>query len=256
MRSFGKNPCTLGWNLKPRTPCSAIRRRASSTPRLPLVRVDARERDQDVGVRARDLGDLLVRDARLPGERLGVDREDDGHHPALAVVARELGGGRPCRLAAEVAHGRVAQLVGQRVAAGLRHLDVRVHVDRDGVREREARASQPRPPPVGAAIAANGSSAVGSSSDVPARDGLDRLAAQDALDGRLELLARQRARDRGHGADRVGHVARRELRAQARGRSLAAQLVVQLDAVGEHDEQHELARAALVVLEVDDEAVA
>ena len=35
----------------------------------------------------------------------------------------------------------------------------------------------------------------------------------------------------------------------------AAQLVVELDAVGEHDEQHELARAALVVLEVDDEAV-
>ncbi len=36
MRSFGKKPCTLGWNLKPRTPCSAIRRRASSTPRRPL----------------------------------------------------------------------------------------------------------------------------------------------------------------------------------------------------------------------------
>ena len=35
----------------------------------------------------------------------------------------------------------------------------------------------------------------------------------------------------------------------------AAQLVVQLGAVGEHDEQHELARAPLVVLEVDDEAV-
>ena len=36
MRSFGKKPCTLGWNLKPRTPWSAIRRRASSTPRRPL----------------------------------------------------------------------------------------------------------------------------------------------------------------------------------------------------------------------------
>ena len=36
MRSFGKKPCTLGWNLKPRTPWSAISRRASSTPRLPL----------------------------------------------------------------------------------------------------------------------------------------------------------------------------------------------------------------------------
>ena len=38
------------------------------------------------------------------------------------------------------------------------------------------------------------------------------------------------------------------------GRS-AAEVVVQHDAVGEHDEQQQLARAALVVLEVDDEAV-
>ena len=36
---------------------------------------------------------------------------------------------------------------------------------------------------------------------------------------------------------------------------LAAQLVVERDAVGEHDEQQQLARAALVVLEVHDEAV-
>ena len=36
MRSFGKKPCAFGWNLKPRTPWSAIRRRASSTPRFPL----------------------------------------------------------------------------------------------------------------------------------------------------------------------------------------------------------------------------
>ena len=36
MRSSGKNACTFGWNLKPRTPCSAISRFASSTPRRPL----------------------------------------------------------------------------------------------------------------------------------------------------------------------------------------------------------------------------
>ena len=46
----------------------------------------------------------------------------------------------------------------------------------------------------------------------------------------------------------------RELRAQAAA-DAAAQLVVQHDAVGEHDEQDELARASLVVLEMDDEAV-
>ena len=107
----------------------------------PLVRVDARERDQDVGVRPRHLGDLLVRHPRLPGERLRVDREDDGHHPPLAVVLRELHRRRPRRLAAEVLHGGVAQLVGEGVAARLRHLDVRVHVDRDDVLEGEALAT-------------------------------------------------------------------------------------------------------------------
>ena len=36
MRSFGKKPCTVGWNLKPRIPCSAMSRRASRTPISPL----------------------------------------------------------------------------------------------------------------------------------------------------------------------------------------------------------------------------
>ena len=96
---------------------------------LPLVRVDARERDQDVGVRPRHRGDLLVRHARLPGERLGVDGEDDRHHLPLAVVRSDLGRRRPRRLAAEVLDRRVAQLVGERVAAALRHLGMRVHVE-------------------------------------------------------------------------------------------------------------------------------
>ena len=34
-RSFGKKACMFGWNLKPRTPWSAIRRRACSTPARP-----------------------------------------------------------------------------------------------------------------------------------------------------------------------------------------------------------------------------
>ena len=105
-----------------------------------------------------------------------------------------------------------------------------------------------------AAIEANRSSALGVEERVAAGDGVHRVAAEDALDGRLELLSRQRAGDRRHRADRVGHVARRELRAQA-AVDAVAQLVVQLGAVGEHDEQHELARTPLVVLEVDDEAV-
>ena len=35
MRSFGKNSCTDGWNLKPRTLCSRISRFAIATPSAP-----------------------------------------------------------------------------------------------------------------------------------------------------------------------------------------------------------------------------
>ena len=59
-------------------------------PEPALVRVDAREWDQHVGVGSCDFGDLLVRHSRLPGDRLRVDGEDDRHHPALAIVLRQL----------------------------------------------------------------------------------------------------------------------------------------------------------------------
>ena len=54
------------------------------------VRVDARERDEDVCVRRRDLGDLLVPDRGTPGDGLGVDGEHDGRHVALAVVGGDV----------------------------------------------------------------------------------------------------------------------------------------------------------------------
>ncbi len=143
---------------------------------------------------------------RLAGERLRVDREHHGHHPPLAVVLRELDRRGARRLAAEVLDGRVAQLVGKRVASRLRHLDVGVHVDRDDILEREALG-----------ISQGGQLRRDRGEDVergrveervPAGDGVHRLAAEDALDGCLELLSRQRARDRGHVTDRVGYVAR------------------------------------------------
>ena len=71
-------------------------------PAPALVRVDAGERDQHVGVRPRYLGDLLVRYPRLPCDRLRVDGEDHGHHAALAIVVRQLERCRPRGLAAEV----------------------------------------------------------------------------------------------------------------------------------------------------------
>jgi len=121
------------------------------TPRLldtalALVRIDARKRDEDVGVRARHRSDLLVWNARLPGERLRVDREDDGHHLALAIERGKLERRRPRRRAAEMLDGGVAQLVRQGIGAGLGHLDVRVHVDRDDVVECEWRLSHVRHP--------------------------------------------------------------------------------------------------------------
>ncbi len=102
-----------------------------------LVRVDARERDQHVGVRLRDRGDLLVRDPGLARRRLGVDGEDDGHHVPLAVERGQLLRGRARRLAPEVLDRGVAQVVGERVVAGAGHLGVRVDVDRDDVVEHQ-----------------------------------------------------------------------------------------------------------------------
>ena len=80
-----------------------------------------------------------------------------------------------------------------------------------------------------------------------------RRAEQDPLHRHLELLARQRPRDRRDGLDRVGHVARRQAvpqpRAIARRRSSSS--------AGRrgNDEQQQLARPASRVLEVHDEAV-
>ena len=65
MRSFGKNPCTGGWNLKPRTPSSAISAARLATPRLPLCGSMLANGISMSALLARDRGDLLVRHARL-----------------------------------------------------------------------------------------------------------------------------------------------------------------------------------------------
>src|SRR3990172_1830397 len=78
----------------------------------------------------------------------------------------------------------------------------------------------------------------------------DLRSREDALDRDLELLPRQRARDRGNRDDRVRRVPRRERRAQ---RPLDARLELggELEARTQHDEEQEL----VLPLEVDDEAV-
>ena len=127
--SEGSKPCTVGWNLKPRTPWSSMRRRASSTARR-LQRVDRAERDEHVVVARGALGDVGARERRLAEVRLGVDREHDGGHAPLAVVrgdAVEIG---VRSVGAEVLRRRVPEVVGQRRVTVMVDLDVHVHVDR------------------------------------------------------------------------------------------------------------------------------
>ena len=98
--------------------------------RVRPIRVDAREGDQDIGVRGGNLGDLLVPDGRAAGDGLGVDREDHGHHSPFAVVHGDVLDGRRAALA-EVRPGCLSPLGAQPVLARAPDLGVRVHVDRD-----------------------------------------------------------------------------------------------------------------------------
>src|SRR4051794_10032036 len=83
-----------------------------------------------------------------------------------------------------------------------------------------------------------------------ARDCVRRRSAEDSFDRRFQLLSGESARDGGDGVDRVRHVAWRQLSAKCVNDPPAEGIVE----VGD-DEQDQLARAALVVLDVHHEAV-
>ena len=93
-----------------------------------LVRIDRRERDQDVWVRGRSLGDLLVRHRAPPRDGLRIDGEDDRCQLAFAVVGGDVVDGRQ-RVVAEVRRGRLPPLRPEPVLA--RTTDLRVNVDVD-----------------------------------------------------------------------------------------------------------------------------
>ena len=125
----------FGWNLNPRTP--ALDQLAGlANAELALVRVDAAERDQHVGVRGCGVEHLVVSDPTAPHPGLVVDGEDHRQHVALAVVVGDLLRGRLRRMPTEVPRGRrehlerdgILRLVGQ-------PFGVRVHVDRDDLVE-------------------------------------------------------------------------------------------------------------------------
>ena len=99
------------------------------------MRVDRRERDQDVGVGGGDLGDLLVRTAARPVTVSASTREDDRGHVSLAVVRGNVLDGRHAVLAEVLRGGGLAPLGAQTVLARDADLGMRVDVDRDDLVE-------------------------------------------------------------------------------------------------------------------------
>jgi hypothetical protein len=100
-------------------------------PHVTLVRVDAGERDHDVGVLRAEFGHFLVRHSAHACGVFGVDRKDDAADLALAIIGGDLGHGRLARSVLEVfllcIFKRAGFVVGRPVA---RHLGVGMHVDR------------------------------------------------------------------------------------------------------------------------------
>jgi hypothetical protein len=81
---------------------------ARSLDRVAPARVDARERDQHVGVRRGAVGDLLVRDRRDAAPGFPVDREHDCGYPPLTIVGGDIVHGRQLSGAPEVSRRRRA----------------------------------------------------------------------------------------------------------------------------------------------------
>ena len=84
MRSLGKKPCRVGWNLKPLTTPASMSSRASRTPILPLCgSMEAKAIMMSQLARGR-FGDLVVGDAPVADLELAVDGEH--HEPDLALA--------------------------------------------------------------------------------------------------------------------------------------------------------------------------
>ena len=121
--------------LEPLDPVALDQGPRGARPGLPLPGIDARERDQHVGMRGSDLGDLLVRHGYLSRPGLAVDAEDDGCHLPLPVVRGDVLDGHR-RVDVGLEHLR--RLESLRLREGIflpRHGDLRVgvNIDRDEV---------------------------------------------------------------------------------------------------------------------------
>ena len=100
---------------------------------LALVRIDRAERDHDVAVVLRRLGDLLVGDAPAPHLGLGVDGEVDEADLLLAVVRDRLVHRRALARAEVLVGGAVVLLAVAVEGVAARDLEVGVRVDGDQV---------------------------------------------------------------------------------------------------------------------------
>src|SRR5258708_39433733 len=87
MRSLGKKPCMVGWNLNPLTRYSSISLRASRTPSLPLCG-SMLKGYQHVGIFGGDFQHLVIVVAAEPGLTLGVDRKNHRSYFLGAIVGR------------------------------------------------------------------------------------------------------------------------------------------------------------------------
>ncbi len=107
-------------------------------------RIDARERDQHVGMRGRGSEHVAVGDDRPSGEVL-VDGEDHACHAALAIVRGDVVQRQWNAGLAEVAPGGAGDLG----FAGVRSVSVNVDVERrQGVDVEGGGAHDPHDPPV------------------------------------------------------------------------------------------------------------
>src|SRR6266436_359030 len=88
MRSLGKKPCMVGWNLNPLTPYSSISLRASRTPSLPLCGSMLTKGINTSEFSAATSQHLVIVVAAESGLTLGVDRKNHRSDFLGAIVGR------------------------------------------------------------------------------------------------------------------------------------------------------------------------
>ena len=100
-----------------------------------LVRIDRRERQHDVAVLGRSVGNLLVGYAPGADFKFAVDREHDEADLALTVVCDGLGDRRPLANLEVFARRFVVRLPDLIVRLTAGHLRMRMHIDGDQIVE-------------------------------------------------------------------------------------------------------------------------